>query len=501
MLAGGGKQETKAVSTQVARVVIAVFDGLRPDRISEQLTPNLHRFVTGGLWYREARSVFPSMTRVATTSFATGSHPSQHGVVNNAFFHPAISGGEPLDTSRAAHIRAANAWHDGEFVEAKGLGCALAAAGKRLAVVHSGSAGSAWLLNHRAMEHGHWTFSIHGRDHTDTPEAVDQSVERFGPLPGGKAPKLDEASYATRVLTELVLPDVKPDVAIIWFSEPDTSYHFHEIGSPESNLATAHVDACFGKIVDAVRDSDQADETLVIVMSDHGQISTTSAFDLVGALRENGFAAGCRAEPGVEVLVTPGSAAGLSLIAEDMSRLQALGAALMGMPETGMLFCGADENGEPVINGAFDRALVGADHPRSPDLYWVGRSSNEADQHGLAGAGIYTTGVNVPVGGGMHGGLNPFEMNTLLAFGGANMPATCVSDHANLTDIVPTVLAVLGVDRPATMTGVPLDQVLGKQAPETRQVRLEAGTGDFRQYLVLGSAEGRQRMALSGGRI
>ncbi|MCY0154932.1 hypothetical protein OEG86_24970 [Hoeflea alexandrii] len=101
----------------------------------------------------------------------------------------------------------------------------------------------------------------------------------------------------------------------------------------------------------------------------------------------------------------------------------------------------------------------------------------------------------------MHGGLNPFEMNTLLAFGGANMPATCVSDHANLTDIVPTVLAVLGVDRPATMTGVPLDQVLGKQAPETRQVRLEAGTGDFRQYLVLGSAEGRQRMALSGGRI
>ncbi|MBU2485999.1 MAG: alkaline phosphatase family protein [Alphaproteobacteria bacterium] len=487
--------------TKVARVVIAVFDGLRPDRISEKLTPNLHRFVTDGLWYREARSVFPSMTRVATTSFATGSHPARHGVVNNAFFHPAISGGEPLDTSRAAHIRVANAWHEGEFIEAKGLGCALGAAGKRLAVVHSGSAGSAWLLNHRAREHGHWTFSIHGRDHTDTPEAVDKSVERFGPLPACKTPKLDEASYATRVLTELVLPEVQPDVAIIWYSEPDTSYHFHEIGSPESDTATAHVDACFGKIVDAVHASDHAEETLLIVMSDHGQISTTSAFDLVGALRESGFDAGYRAESGTKVLVTPGSAAGLTLVDRDLSRLQALGAALMEMPETGMLFSRSGENGEPVISGAFDRALVGADHPRSPDLYWVGRSSAEADQHGLAGAGVYTTGVNVPVGGGMHGGLNLFEMNTLLAFGGANMPAACVNDHANLTDIVPTVLAVLGIDRPDTMTGLPLDQVLGRPALEPRQVRLEAGAGDFRQYLVLAADDGRQRIPFCGGRI
>ncbi len=266
-------------------------------------------------------------------------------------------------------------------------------------------------------------------------------------------------------------------------------------------MATAHVDACFGKVMDAVHASDPSEETLLIVMSDHGQISTTSAFDLVGALQEKGFAAGYRAEPGTDVLVTPGSAAGLTLISQDSSRLQALGAALMDMPQTGLLFCGTDETGEPVIDGAFDRALVGADHSRSPDLYWVGRSSTEADQHGLAGACVYTTGVNVPVGGGMHGGLNPFEMNTLLAFGGAGIPAVCVNDHANLTDIVPTVLAVLGVDRPATMTGLPLDAVLGKQAPELRQVRLETGTGDFRQYLVLTAEDGRQRMPFCGGRI
>ena len=432
---------------KVSRVVIAVFDGLRPDRISQSLTPNLYRFLTDGLWFQEARSVFPSMTRVATTSFATGSHPSQHGVVNNAFFHPAIEGGEPLDTSRAAHIRSANAWHDGAFVEAKGLGCALAAAGKRLAVVHSGSAGSAWLLNHRAREHGHWTFSIHGRDHSETPDAVDQAIDRFGALPAGPSPKLDEASYATRVLTELVLPEVQPDVAVIWYSEPDTSYHFHEIGSQESSSATAHVDACFGRILDMVRTSDQADETMLIAMSDHGQISTTSAFDLVAALSNKGFDAGYHDQAATEVLITPGATAGITLKSGDRLRLQSLGTALMEMPQTGMLFCRAGENGKPLIDGAFDRALVGADHSRAPDVYWVGRSSPEADQHGLPGSGMYTTGVNVPVGGGMHGGLNLKEMNNLLAFGGTGIAAARVDDHANLTDIVPTVLEALEVDR------------------------------------------------------
>ena len=81
------------------------------------------------------------------------------------------------------------------------------------------------------------------------------------------------------------------------------------------------------------------------------------------------------------------------------------------------------------------------------------------------------------------------------------MPAACVNDHANLTDIVPSVLAVLGIDRPDTMTGVPLDQVLERQAPVPREVRLDAGAGGFSQYLVLAADDGRQRIPFSGGRI
>jgi phosphonoacetate hydrolase len=52
------------------RVVLCVFDGLRPDMVTPELMPNLVRLAERGTWFREARSVFPSITRVATTSIA-----------------------------------------------------------------------------------------------------------------------------------------------------------------------------------------------------------------------------------------------------------------------------------------------------------------------------------------------------------------------------------------------------------------------------------------------
>ncbi len=177
------------------QAVICVFDGLRPDRMTAEHMPNLWRFAHDGIWFRDSRSVFPSVTRVATTSFATGAKPEPHGVMNNKMFHPAVIANRLLDTSAAVDLRAAEAHHVGYFVEADGLGCALARAGKSYAVVHTGSAGSAYLVNHKARVHRHWTFSIHGHTHTQTPDAVHEVVDRFGPLPESATPKTDHVDY------------------------------------------------------------------------------------------------------------------------------------------------------------------------------------------------------------------------------------------------------------------------------------------------------------------
>ncbi len=489
------------MSAVARKAVICVFDGLRPDRVNAALTPNLWRFAEGGVWFRESRSVFPSVTRVATTSFATGSKPETHGVLNNKIFHPEAIPGRMLDTSSLSDLRAAEAHHGGRFVEATGLGCALAKAGKSYAVVHTGSTGSAYLVNHKAATHGHWTFSIHGHAHTQTPAAVHEVVDRFGPLPDSALPRFSDVDYGADVMVEHVLKTRRPDVALIWFSEPDSSYHFREIGSDDSVAITKRVDEQFGRILQAVAKGPYADETVVVAMSDHGQIAIAESVDMQGILRDVGLPAAEYPGDGIEAVLGLGIGLDITLLDRTDAKLEAAARALMAHPAVGLLFSKNKSADEGVILGTFPYSAVGIDHPRAADLVCVLRSSADADQHGLPGQAACTTPIDVPMGGGMHGGLNPHEQNTMLAFGGAALPALGqIEDPADLSDIVPTVLSLLDVPRPSSMTGRPLGAVTGEHRPIVEKRLLRAGDGNFEQQLTLASG-GPHSVVLQGERL
>lgn len=487
-------------SISLRKAVICVFDGLRPDRVTAELMPNLWRFATEGTWYRQSRSVFPSVTRVATTSFATGAKPEAHGIMNNAFYHRQVLSERLLDTSSASDLRAAETFHGGRFVEADGLGCALARADKSFSVVHTGSAGSAYLVNHKALANGHWTFSTHGPAHTQTPDAVHEVVERFGPLPQSSLPRTAICDYGTHVFIEHVLRARQPDVALLWFAEPDTSYHFCDIGSANSVAIAKRIDQHFGSIIDAIAGEEHADETLIVAMSDHGQIATAEHVDLHGALGEAGFPASNKRQEGMAAIASLGEAIDISLFDPDPSDLEKLAHRLMEMPEIGLLFSKGRAAEEGVIAGTLPFGAVGIGHERAADLVCVLRSSLRSDQHGLPGSTACTTPIDVPLGGGMHGGLNPYELNTMLAFGGPPAPALgSIDDPADLTDIVPTLLASMGVPIPISMTGHPLAAMIGQPRPEISMTTIGAGRGSFEQALTLATG-GPRPVVMSGGR-
>lgn len=483
------------------KAVICVFDGLRPDRVTEALTPNLWRFARDGIWFRESRSVFPSVTRVATTSFATGARPETHGITNNKMFHRAVIDDRLLDTASAADIRKAEDRHGGRFVEADGLGCALARAGKSYAVVHTGSAGSAYLVSRKAAAHRHWTFSIHGHAHTQTPDAVHEVVDRFGPLPESAIPKVDHVDYGADVMVEHVLKKRRPDVALIWFAEPDSSYHYRDIGSDDAIAITRRVDAHFGRILDAVAASPDAGETVVVAMSDHGQISIKEPVDVYGLLHDAGLPAADRPGAGIEAVTGLAIALDITLLDRTEAKLEAAARALMAHPAVGHLFSANKTTEEGIVPGTLPFSAVGIGHARAADLVCVLRSSTEPDHHGLPGQAACTTPIDVPPGGGMHGGLNRHEQNTMLAFGGAAMPALGpIDDPADLTDIAPTVLSLLGVPVPASMTGRPLAAATGRERPEVTTTTLSMGHGDFEQRLTL-AVGGPHPVVLEGERV
>src|ERR1700680_3647110 len=83
---------------KLALLIILVIDGFRPDSISRDVTPNLFRLKTEGVWCDNAHSVFPTVTRVNSSSISTGTVPSVHGIVSNTMYVEGVSP-KPFDTA------------------------------------------------------------------------------------------------------------------------------------------------------------------------------------------------------------------------------------------------------------------------------------------------------------------------------------------------------------------------------------------------------------------
>ncbi|WP_199091063.1 alkaline phosphatase family protein [Bosea sp. ASV33] len=478
------------------RVVIAVFDGLRPDLVTSDLTPNILRLAARGTWFRRARSVFPSVTRVATSSIAAGAPPIVHGIVGNAFYHREAIPDRIFDTSDVAQIRRAEAHHDGRLLAAESFGDVLARAGKRMAVVHTGSAGSAHFINPRARANGHWTFSMHGTGATQTPEAVEQAISRIGPLPERELPRLQELAYGGRVMTEIVLPELQPDVALIWFNEPDTTFHYRGLGSPEAIAGLREADRAFGTILDWIEAQPDAERIAVIVASDHGQISTGVVEPLFETARQAGFDLSTeKAINGAALVATGGISGEIRLHDGEPAAIERIAAWLMEDPAIGHVFS-RDRNGvEGEVTGTLSLSLMDTGHAeRQPELMFILKSTLDADQYGLPGLGAMTPG-DVPLGGGMHGGINPHELNTVLILGDTSGSGAVSQEPAGIIDIGPTVLGLLGLQPAATMRGRNLTVPAREEA---RELRHSAGSGTFTQHVDIVEQDGR-RFILGGG--
>jgi phosphonoacetate hydrolase len=469
----------QALPRGIERVVVCVFDGLRPDLVSAEITPNLHRFREQAASFVQARSVFPSVTRVCTSSIATGAPPAAHGIVGNAFFHPGIDPQRPLDLATIeAFRRFAQAGEPA--LTAPTFADVLAAAGRRLAIAHGGSPGATFALAPNAAEQGHWVYSAHGPQASLTPDAVHAVRARFGPEPERSLPLLAVVDRVADVLVDHILGTLAPDVALAWFPEPDTSFHYLGLGAAETLAVLQRCDDQFGRILDSLETRGWRERSLVMVLSDHGQITVTEEIPLFDQLTRAGFATASAAEEGAVLLGVAGAFGELRLRTPDARLRDRVVAWLQEQPSTGHLFS-RDVNGiAGAAPGTLSLRLAGLDHARAPDIAFTLRSGAGPDCYGLPGLGLFMGGV--PVNGGMHGGLNPHEMATVLIVAGPGvLPGARIEAPAGLIDVAPTVLAALGLDIPPTMVGQPLAAAFGAPAMPWREVVAEAGRHGYRQ--------------------
>lgn len=453
----------------MTRVIMVALDGLRPDMVDPVATPHLHALGAAGARFSRARSVFPSETRVATPSLITGCRPGGHGLVANTLFDASVAPDRLIRTKLVEDVITLAAGAEAPLQRAS-LAERLAPHGLSFALVSAGTAGAARLLHPAAERLGAFRWNVEDTEG----ETARRVVESLGATPTAAVPNIARVEFAGRVLLEHVLPQIKPDVALLWLSEPDVSFHWGGLRAEHTQRALKSADAVLGRIM-AWRDA-QADakEIAIIVLSDHGHVTGRGKKCLRSELQRAGFRAGTGMAPDVDIVVAPAAAPGIWL--RDPALASQVADFLATQDWAGPLLAR-----DPAIlapGRAVPLALLGSAHARSADLVATFAGEEGLDEWGLPGTAPFDA-PDVPEGGGMHGGLHRAELATVLVMqGGPFREGALIEEPADLTDIVPTILHLLGIDT-AGMEGRPLRGALDATADLPPAEELHDLPGDF----------------------
>lgn len=424
--------------------LIVTFDGLRRDRATPALMPNLARFMAEGSNFLNSRSIFPSETRVAVTSTMTGCPPGDHGLVANQFIHP-FRPGELFKTAEWDHLEAAA--QAGQLLDRQTLGQRMAAAGRTMAVLSTATKGASRMMNSSAHALGQPVFSMHGLP-VSSEELHALVTATLGDIPEPAAPNSNRMTYATDALLKIIYPRYAPDLCVFWMNDPDTSSHVFGVTAPETEQAQEACDDNFGRILDWWRVGNGPEN--IIVMSDHGQITGQRQLATTDVI------------PAAFGHASIGAFSGIYLHDRSDSQKARVVDWLVQQDFCGLVFASAGDGS--AIEGALPWSAVRNDHPRNADIGFTLRSSNSSDQYGPdLDQCLFATWI--PVGGGMHGGLNKGELSTILAAQGPAYRTGFASDTPCwLPDIAPTILTTMGLPLEGT-AGRPLVEALAGDAP------------------------------------
>ncbi|MCH8204463.1 MAG: alkaline phosphatase family protein [Candidatus Hydrogenedentes bacterium] len=458
------------------RFLVIVLDGLRPDYVTEDLMPNLHALARRGVFFEDHHAVFPTVTRVNSSSLSTGAYPETHGLMGNSVYFPEADGRRALNTSDVENLFKIDAVTDGQLLTATTLGEVLEENGLKLLALSSGSSGSATLMNHR-MTGG-------GVINTDVilPEEIRADViEAIGPAPGDSVPATARNAWVVEAYVKIALEKLRPTVTYMWLTDPDHTAHGAGVGAPLTMDSLRGVDRDLGRILAAHEARGLSDNVNVLVTSDHGFSTHIGGFNLSKLLRDEGLADGVTLAGGaIHVKDSP------------PEQIRSIVKALQKTEWAGPIFTKAKEAGGYMgwVDGTLSFYAAHWQHERSADILVAPMWDDGENEYGFKGRTTYA-------GTAGHGSTSPYDIhNTLIAAGPAFVAGIRSPLPTANTDIAPTILYVLGLESPESMTGRAMREALaGVAFDDLMQVHtlfFRAQAGEYRVELSESYLDGRR---------
>ena len=107
-MTAGLRAQQQDMGPSARRVIIFVWDGLRADDLTPEITPNYFALARSGVVFADHHAVYPTFTMMNSASIATGTYPGVHGFYGNVVYAPSAKGrnakGADIDFSAPAFI-------------------------------------------------------------------------------------------------------------------------------------------------------------------------------------------------------------------------------------------------------------------------------------------------------------------------------------------------------------------------------------------------------------
>jgi hypothetical protein len=418
--------------------ILMIWDGLRPDSVTQRDTPNLYRLEREGVRFDRHHSVFPTVTMANAAAMATGTTPEVNGLYADSLFWWPVLGqkpgaasnktlvsmfGGPVFMESTPTLEALNAPDAlaGHLLGIDSIAQEVEREGGYIAVL--GKQGPTFLFDDR-FNTAAAGKDLLGEPHRDylfvsddaaAPAAIATEIMRAMPPSEGTG-VLDRArdAYFTGLATDRALPAAKqaaeegrPALIVLWQHNPDITQHMSGLGTAPAIEALAADDDNLGRLRAAVDSNAIADRTDMMVVSDHGFATIRLRVNLAAMLVSAGLKKSLKS---TDVVVAPNGGTDLIYLSpadfKDDAARHAIGQKIVDFAAA-QQWCGPIFSRDlaaitsPVrgrrrrivsrpflgaIDGTFAQAAVGLYNPqRSPDLIISFKEDSDEDNRHLTG--------------------------------------------------------------------------------------------------------------------
>lgn len=270
-------KSSKELTAMAKHLIVISYDAFSEDQweVASRL-PNLSKLIKSGAHSNQLKSVYPTLTYVVHTTIATGVYPDKHGIHHNNPFQPFVKEKEQSWFWFRNAIKMPTIYDAARKHNLSTAGILWPVSGKSSIQYN--------IPEIRAIKKENQALKVLK---SGSPLYCIEMELKYGRLRNGiEQPYLDD--FTTKCAIETIKRK-KPNLLMMHLIDLDDAKHVYGTDSDEVKQVITRMDKRLGDIMQAVDEAGIKDDTVFLVLGDHGQFNVRYKVHLNNLLQEKGL--------------------------------------------------------------------------------------------------------------------------------------------------------------------------------------------------------------------